>query len=69
MYQGLMAPSYYWRLRTMWRPTRSVGAIRWTYRSDADCGAVQTTYSLDPPPADLASRVFLPNETFGWVDR
>lgn len=60
---------YYWRLRTMWRPTRVNGSALWRYDESAESSAYQQDgpVSLDPTPVDLNQTVLLANETFGWV--
>ncbi|KAK4686505.1 hypothetical protein P7C73_g3621, partial [Tremellales sp. Uapishka_1] len=59
---------YYWRIRTMWRPTRVEGAALWTYAASASTSPfVQNSISTAPTPVDLNTTVYLANETFGWV--
>lgn len=53
----------------MWRPTRTSGVVQWTYKDDANYGPLQTGYSQKQAPGDLADKVYLPNETFGWIDK
>ena len=62
--------SWYWRLRTMWRPTRVNGSALWTYDDNASSSPFTIdSISQDPTPTDLNQTVFLPNETFGWVSK
>ena len=66
----------------MWRPTRTHGAAIWTYLDPSshsgpssgssspgsDEQVFQHTYSSIDIPGDIADKVPLQNETFGWID-
>lgn len=54
--------SFWFNIKTIWRPITTYGAARWTYDT-SDQAPVDKT----PRPADLNAAVILPNETFGWV--
>ncbi|RXK37646.1 L-ascorbate oxidase [Tremella mesenterica] len=59
---------WYWRLRTMWRPTRVNGSALWSYDpSTSSDPFTRSSIGQEPTPVGLNETVPLPDEVFGWV--
>lgn len=54
--------SFWFNIKTIWRPVTTYGAAVWTYNMNDTTSVDKTTR-----PVDLNVKVALPNETFGWV--
>jgi hypothetical protein len=54
--------SFWFNIKTIWRPLTTYGAAVWTYDKSN-----KSTIDRTPRPLTLNVTAPLPNETFGWV--